>query len=223
MNKFKNLLTLFPGLLILLLPVVTVGAVSNEGGKETIRIKMETTRGEVILALLPQKAPITVENFLSYVDAGAYDNTIFHRVIAGFMAQAGGYTPELEEREANAPIHNEADNGLKNLKGTIAMARMGEIDSARQQFFINLADNAHLDHRPDSCTREDMQKQAEARKRGLYKPLGCKSFGYAVFGRVVEGMEVVEKIGRVETGQVGRFPNMPVKPIVIRSMERLDR
>lgn len=206
---------------LLLVVPWTVLVAGNEA--EPVRVKMDTTRGEIILALYPGKAPATVKNFLAYVDEGAYDNTIFHRVIPDFMAQAGGYSPELEELQANAPIRNEADNGLKNLKGTIAMARLGEIDSARRQFFINLADNAHLDHRADSCTREDIKKQAEARQRGLYKPLGCKNFGYAVFGRVVEGMEVVEKIGMVKTRRLDRFPDMPVEPVMIRTVERLDR
>lgn len=186
------------------------------------RVRLETSLGDIVIELYEDKAPVSVKNFVSYVEDGAYDGTIFHRVIPGFMVQTGGYTVELEERASGEPIVNEADNGLKNRRGTVAMARMAEIDSARRQFFINVADNTHLDHGPDSCTREDMQAQAEARQRGLYKPLTCKGFGYAVFGEVVEGMDVVDKIEIVETTTRQGFPNMPVEPVVIQQARVVD-
>lgn len=209
--RFKNLL----------LFAIVVSATTE--GSDEAHVRISTTKGDIIVALYPDKAPITAQNFLESVKAGAYDNSIFHRVIADFMIQGGGYTPDLEELPVGETIRNEADNGLRNLKGTIAMARLNEIDSARRQFFINLADNAHLDHSADSCTREDERKQAQARQRGLYKPLGCRTFGYAVFGKVIEGMDVVEQIGETETARLDRFPNMPVERIVIKSVESLDR
>jgi len=158
------------------------------------RVRLETTKGVIVLELEPSKAPITVNNFLDYVRAGFYDGTVFHRVIPGFMIQGGGYTASLERKQTGDPIVNEAANGLKNLKGTIAMARTGEVNSATAQFFINLVDNAFLDHR--SKTDE--------------------GFGYCVFGRVVEGMQVVEAIGAVPTGAAGPFAkDVPKTPVVI--------
>ncbi|MBD3648875.1 MAG: peptidyl-prolyl cis-trans isomerase [Pseudomonadales bacterium] len=183
--------------------------------EENPRVQLETSFGDVVVELYADKAPISVENFLAYVEQGAYDGPIFHRVIPDFMVQAGGYEPGLKERDSGDPITNEADNGLKNTRGTIAMARMAYIDSARRQFFINGADNPHLDHGPESCTREDRRKQQEASQKGLYKPLTCKSFGYAVFGEVVDGMDVIDKIETVETATIQGFANVPVEPVII--------
>lgn len=190
---------------------------SLPGFAELPRVVLETSMGDVTLELDSEKAPVTVQNFLKYVERGAYDGTIFHRVIPGFMVQGGGYEPDLTLREDDSTVRNEADNGLKNLVGTVAMARMSEIDSASRQFFINVNDNAHLDHRETSCTREDMADVAAARDRGLYKPLTCDSFGYAVFGSVVDGMDVVHAIEIVETQSREDLDDLPVEPVVIES------
>ncbi len=153
--------------------------------------------GTVTIALDQEKAPISVENFLKYVRAGHYDGTIFHRVIPGFMIQGGGYTPELEEKPTRPPIRNEGRNGLRNSRGTVAMARTTAPDSATSQFFINLRDNHNLD-------------------------FGISGAGYAVFGKVVDGMDVVDKI--VTTPQERKnsvFQNVPKVPVVIKSVKVL--
>lgn len=163
-----------------------------EGGNP--RVRLETTKGVIVLELEAAKAPLTANNFLEYVRAGFYNGTVFHRVIPGFMIQGGGYTANLERKETREPILNEATNGLKNLKGTIAMARTGEVNSATAQFFVNLVDNAFLDH----------QNTTDA------------GFGYCVFGRVVEGMQVVEAIGVSPTSAAGPFSkDVPKTAIVI--------
>ncbi|HPS79309.1 MAG TPA: peptidylprolyl isomerase, partial [Thermoanaerobaculaceae bacterium] len=158
-------------------------------------VKLETSKGVIVLELDPTKAPITVNNFLEYVRAGQFDGTVFHRVIPDFMIQGGGFTAELSQKPARDPIVNEAANGLKNLKGSIAMARTGEVNSATAQFFINLVDNAFLDHQNNTD----------------------QGFGYCVFGRVTEGMQVVEAIGAVPTGAAGPFGrDVPKTPVVIK-------
>ncbi|TNH42862.1 peptidylprolyl isomerase A [Photorhabdus luminescens] len=157
-------------------------------------VKLTTTEGNIELELNNQKAPITTKNFIEYVNEGYYNNTIFHRVIPGFMVQGGGFTKDLQQKATKAAIKNEADNGLRNLRGTISMARTADKDSATSQFFINVADNAFLDH-------------------------GQRDFGYAVFGKVVKGMDVVDKISQVKTENVGPYQNVPVKPVVILSAE----
>ena len=154
---------------------------ANQQLENKIMIKLSTSMGEITLELDAEDAPITVENFLSYVDSGHYDNTIFHRVIPGFVIQGGGMASGMQEKGTGTPIQNEADNGLKNLTGAICMARTNDPHSATAQFFINLKDNQFLDH-------------TEKTESG---------WGYAVFGRVVSGMDVVEKIAAVETGNVG--------------------
>jgi len=156
---------------------------------------LSTSQGEIAIELDPDKAPVTVRNFLSYVDSGFYDGTIFHRVIDGFMIQGGGFTQDMKQKPTQAPIKNEADNGLRNEKGTIAMARTAVKDSATAQFFVNLKDNEFLNH-------------------------GSRDFGYAVFGKVVRGMDVVEKIGHVRTGSAGGMQDVPLEPIVIQSAKR---
>ena len=185
------------------------------------RVLINTSLGEIVVGLDPDNAPVTVANFLDYVDRGGYDNTIFHRVIPVFMIQGGGRYADLSEAPEGESIRNEADNGLKNLRGTIAMARFDDIDSASRQFFINTADNDNLDHSADSCTREDQVRDAAQRERGLFRPLTCSTFGYAVFGRVESGMEVVDEIELVETQAVDDFYDLPVTPVVILSIERL--
>lgn len=163
-------------------------------------VKIETTEGIVVLELDGRQAPITVGHFLKLVDSGFYDGLIFHRVISGFMAQGGGYTPGLKLKEDDATIANESGNGLTNIRGTIAMARTGDPHSANSQFFINVANNVRLD--PNKNT------------------VGG-SWGYTVFGFVIEGMEVVDKIVSVKTGPQGEFrTDVPIVPIVIKKMSR---
>lgn len=143
------------------------------------QVKMETSKGTVLIELYPDKAPVTVENFLRYAREGKYDGTIFHRVIKRFMNQGGGYRPDFTKVETYPPIKNEADNGLKNTVGTIAMARTNDAHSATNQFFINTVDNSSLDHISKTTSR---------------------NWGYCVFGKVIEGMEVMDRISRVATG-----------------------
>ena len=159
-------------------------------------VRMQTTMGDIILDLDAEKAPVTVENFLAYVESGFFDGTIFHRVIKNFMIQGGGFTAKMDEKKTKPSIKNEAGNGLKNGKGTIAMARTQEVNSATSQFFINVADNDFLDHRDKS-------------------PNG---FGYAVFGKVREGMEIVEAISKLDTGNAGFHQDVPRQPVIIEKV-----
>ena len=163
------------------------------------RVALHTRMGTIVIELFPDKAPCTVENFLRYAREGFYDGTIFHRVIPGFVIQGGGLTRNLRPKPTRPPIPNEASNGLSNRRGTVAMARTRAVNSATSQFFINLADNTFLDHRDNT-------------------PRG---FGYAVFGRVVSGMEVVEAIASVATGTVRGFRHVPLEPVVIDRVEVL--
>ncbi len=163
-------------------------------------ILMETTSGEMLIELFDDKAPKTVENFLSYVDEGFYEDTIFHRVISDFMIQGGGLGVRMDEKTTKAPIQNEATNGLKNLKGTIAMARTSEPHSACAQFFINVDDNDDLDH---SDTSDE-------------------NFGYCVFGKVIEGDDVIEKIRKLKTKEVGEHGNVPIDMVVITNVSRFE-
>ena len=161
------------------------------------RVRMQTNKGVVIIELDPNRAPLSVENFLAYVRSGHYQGTVFHRVIANFVAQGGGYDEKLTEKPTRTPVPNEAGNGLSNKRGTIAMARTGNPHSGTSQFYINLQDNLALDPQ-------------------------VSRWGYAVFGRVVEGMEVMDAIAAVETGEVGTFKNdAPLKAVVIQKMEEL--
>ena len=164
------------------------------------RVKMETSKGTMIIELYPDKAPISVENFLSYVNAGTYDGTIFHRVIKDFMNQGGGFTPDYKKVDTRDPIQNEADNGLKNLKYTVAMARTGEPHSATNQFFINTNDNYALDHTGKSM----------------------RGWGYTVFGKVIEGQNIAGAISRVATGPGGPFSkDAPRVQIIITKMTEI--
>ncbi len=164
-------------------------------------IEMQTSLGTIKLELDGKQAPITVAHFLELVDSGFYDGTIFHRVIPGFMAQGGGFTPGLKLKETDKTIPNESGNGLSNRRGTIAMARTGDPHSANTQFFINVADNDRLDPTKDSF-------------RGRW--------GYAVFGTVIEGMEVVDEIVSSRTGPGGRFAkDVPVVPVIIKKVSRV--
>lgn len=164
------------------------------------RVVLKTTKGNIVIELFRDEAPISTENFLKYVQDGTYDNTIFHRVIKGFMVQGGGFTKAMTQKTSRAPIKNEATNGLKNTRGTVAMARTNDPDSASNQFFINLVDNAFLDQRST--------KPAE--------------YGYAVFGKVVEGMDVVDSIARVPTVTKGPYGDVPVEPIEITKVEPVE-
>jgi peptidyl-prolyl cis-trans isomerase A (cyclophilin A) len=184
-------------------------------------VLVKTSMGDIKLRLDVEKAPISVANFLTYVDQGFYDATLFHRVVVGFVVQGGGYDVAMSERETETTIHNEADNGLKNLRGTIAMARMDDIDSASNQFFINTEDNDSLDHSEASCSRVQQVKQRKARERGMNKPRTCATFGYAVFGTVIDGMDVVDEIELVDTESREGFDDIPVEPVIIHSISRL--
>jgi len=184
-------------------------------------VRISTTSGDIVLELFPDKSPITVKNFLRYVSDGSYKDTVFHRVIPDFMIQAGGHLADMTEIEGENEIHNEADNGLSNVTGTIAMARTNIIDSASRQFYINTNDNTRLDHSPESCTREDEKATEAAAERGLVRPVTCETFGYAVFGRVIRGMSVVREIELVETKDEGDFYDVPVVPITITGMDQI--
>jgi len=172
---------------------------ANQQMENKIMIKLSTSMGEITLELDAENAPITVDNFLSYVDSGHYDNTIFHRVIPGFVIQGGGLASGMQEKKTGTPIQNEADNGLKNLTGAICMARTNDPHSATSQFFINLKDNHFLDH-------------TEKTESG---------WGYAVFGRVVSGIDVVEKIAAVKTGNVGYHSDVPLEDVVLEKAEHI--
>ncbi len=181
-------------------------------------VSMVTSEGEVRIRLFTDKSPETTANFLRYVAAGEYDGTIFHRVVAGFMIQGGGYYEDLSEAPEKQLIINEADNGLQNLRGTVAMARLDGIDSAGRQFFINTSDNTHLDHTSTSCTRADETAIESAAQRGLRKPRTCTTFGYAVFGEVLAGMETVDAIEVVPTEDREDSFDVPVTTVVIERM-----
>ncbi|WP_017350027.1 peptidylprolyl isomerase A [Pantoea sp. A4] len=181
--------TLTAAFALLALTSVSAQALAAKGDTHVL---LTTSAGNIELELNNQKAPVSVKNFVDYVNSGYYNNTIFHRVIPGFMLQGGGFTADMQQKQPNAPIKNEADNGLLNKRGTISMARTSDKDSATSQFFINVADNAFLDH-------------------------GQRDFGYAVFGKVIKGMDIADKIAQVPTKDVGPYQNVPVKPVVILS------
>ena len=176
-----------------------LSAKENPQLRDTITmVTMTTSMGTITIELDAAKAPVTVENFLAYVDSGHYDGTIFHRVIPGFVIQGGGMVSGMQQKKTASPIQNEADNGLKNLTGTICMARTNDPHSATSQFFINLKDKSFLDHKEKS-------------------PEG---WGYAVFGRVASGMDLVEQIAAVETGNVGHHSDVPLEDVVLVKAER---
>ena len=161
-------------------------------------VTIETSLGTMKAELYEDKAPATVANFLAYADEGFYDGTVFHRVIPGFMIQGGGFTPGMEQKPTKPPIKNEARNGLKNLRGTLAMARTGVVDSATSQFFVNHKDNGFLDFTAPTA----------------------QGWGYAVFGKLTEGLDVLDKIAAVPTGRVGWYDDVPKSPVVILSVKR---
>ncbi|NLW48277.1 MAG: peptidyl-prolyl cis-trans isomerase [Firmicutes bacterium] len=159
------------------------------------QVILDTTMGSIVIELYQDKAPISVANFLDYLDSGFYNGTIFHRVIPNFMIQGGGFTEDMDEKKTGSPIKNEAGNGLPNLRGTIAMARTRIVDSATSQFFINTIDNFFLNHQDNS-------------------PDG---YGYCVFGKVIEGMEVVDAIQNLPTGTYGYFEDVPLESVLIKT------
>jgi peptidyl-prolyl cis-trans isomerase A (cyclophilin A)/peptidyl-prolyl cis-trans isomerase B (cyclophilin B) len=159
-------------------------------------LRFETSLGDFTVELMEKEAPLSVANFLKYVDDGFFDNTIFHRVIPGFVIQGGGFTEDMSQKRTHPPVKNEADNGVKNKRGTLSMARTNDINSATSQFFVNLKDNGSLDN-----------------SRG--------NFGYAVFARVTEGLDVVDKIAAVETGRKRGFDDVPVEAVIMKSVRRL--
>ncbi|MCA1926326.1 MAG: peptidyl-prolyl cis-trans isomerase [Thiobacillus sp.] len=187
------------------------GCGAGEPGKQTVstapaagqppnpRVQIETSMGNIVVELFPRNAPQSAGNFLNYVQSGFYNGLVFHRVIPGFMIQGGGMTVDMTEKPKNAPIRNEADNGLRNLRGTLAMARAQDPHSASSQFFINVADNHALDHRGQSVA----------------------GWGYAVFGQVVAGMDVVDAIVAVPRGRAGPHDDVPKTPVVMQRVSVL--
>jgi peptidyl-prolyl cis-trans isomerase B (cyclophilin B) len=197
----KNLLTL---LFVLLLCACGQQSEAEDAPASTATdnpsVLMQTSMGDIVIELYPDKAPKTVANFLKYADDGFYDGTIFHRVIDGFMIQGGGFTPDMVQKETRAPVMNEADNGLRNTIGTIAMARTMDPHSATAQFFINVANNASLDFREKTP----------------------RAWGYAVFGRVIKGMDVVKAIKSVRTTSKGMYRDVPAENIIIQKVSRMN-
>ena len=177
----------------------TVNTAPAAGQPANPRVLIETSKGNITVEVFPAQAPQSAANFLGHVKRGFYDGTIFHRVIPRFMIQGGGMTPDMAEKPKGAPIRNEADNGLKNLRGTLAMARTGDPHSATSQFFINVADNYFLNHRGKSV----------------------EGWGYAVFGQVVDGMDVVDAIVAVPRGNRGPHGDVPLEPIVMQRVTLL--
>ncbi|HTV50918.1 MAG TPA: peptidylprolyl isomerase [Steroidobacteraceae bacterium] len=163
---------------------------------DSASVRFETTLGGFTVELLPKEAPQTVANFLRYVDDGFFDGTVFHRIVPGFVIQGGGLTADMKPKRTREPVKNEADNGLKNLRSTLSMARTNDIHSATSQFFVNLKDNDFLDHRPGQ-------------------------FGYAVFGRVTDGMDVIDRIAAVSTGRRQGYDDAPLEDVLINSARRL--
>lgn len=179
----------FASVLLLLASVARAQAPAN-----TLPVVVfETTAGAIAIEVLTDVAPVSAENFINYVKAGFYDGTVFHRVIPGFVVQGGGFTEDMIRKPTREPIENEADNGLKNTRATLSMARTSDPESATSQFFINLADNAYLD----------------------YSEPTAQGWGYAVFARVIEGMEVVDDIAGVDTGVVEGMPDVPLEPVIV--------
>jgi cyclophilin family peptidyl-prolyl cis-trans isomerase len=189
-----------PGILLVVLMTIPFLTRNSSAGAEKSEenpvVVMETSMGDITIELYKEKAPITVENFLSYVNDGFYEGLIFHRIISSFMIQGGGFTPDMVQKDTKAQIKNEAGNGLSNKRGTIAMARTQVIDSATAQFFINVVDNDRLDHRDESMA----------------------GFGYCVFGKVTDGLDVVDKIRNVKTTTKNQFRDVPVDPVVIKKV-----
>ncbi len=161
-------------------------------------VQFETSHGNFTIELYEKDAPLTVANFLQYVDDGFFDGTIFHRIVPGFVIQGGGLTADFDQKKTREPVKNEADNGVRNQRGTLSMARTNDVNSATSQFFVNLADNEFLDNRPGN-------------------------FGYAVFGRVTHGMDVIDKIAKVKTGRRKMYTDAPMEDVLIKSARRTEK
>jgi peptidyl-prolyl cis-trans isomerase A (cyclophilin A) len=171
---------------------------SIASNRDDTMVKFETSLGDFVIELFTDRAPVSADNFLRYVDDRHFDGTVFHRVIPGFVIQGGGMTADMSQKPTRKPIENEATNGLKNLRGTLSMARTNDIKSATSQFFVNLVDNAFLDHQ------------------------GQRNYGYAVFGKVVEGMDVIDAIAAVKTGRKRGHDDVPVEPVTVHSARRVE-
>jgi cyclophilin family peptidyl-prolyl cis-trans isomerase len=197
MHKKQGILSLLAGIIFLTCVTFTQG-LAAQGNPQAI---MHTSMGDIQLELFADKAPVSVENFINYAKSGFYDGTIFHRVIDSFMIQGGGFTPDMQKKATGEAIQNEAPNGLSNMRGTISMARTNDPHSATAQFFINVMNNTNLDFTGESDSR---------------------SWGYAVFGRVISGMDVVDKIRFVSTATSGQFADVPVEPVTIDNIEIID-
>ena len=202
-NWLNHNITVFAVLGLIALPIMFTACdtskkgASNQGKGDNPVVLFSTNQGDIKVKLNRAEAPITVENFIGYVNDGFYNGVVFHRVIPNFMIQTGGFTPDMKQKTPKAPIKNEANNGLRNSRGTLSMARTSEVDSATSQFFINVNDNKFLDN-------------------------GERDFGYAVFGEVIDGMDVVDKIAAVQTGTAGQFRDVPQEPIVINSAKVVE-
>jgi len=188
-RKFVELLVVFA----IVVAAFAAGSDPNQKNLEVKKVKLETSAGDIVIELNEKAAPVTVKNFLRYAEEGFYDGTIFHRVIPNFMIQGGGFKSDMQQKKTHEQIVNEAKNGLKNDRGTIAMARTNDPNSATAQFFINHKNNDSLNYS------------------------GTQNPGYAVFGKVIEGMDVVDKIAAVKTSRKGSYSDVPVEPVVIKS------
>lgn len=191
-------LTFFLALLLAVSPMLAAQDSEVTDNPENPRVILHTSMGAITLELFADKAPKSVENFLAYANDGHYDGTLFHRVIENFMIQGGGFDADFQQKETRDPVENEADNGISNERGTVAMARTNDPHSATSQFFINVTDNTFLDHRGKQSGR---------------------TWGYAVFGRVTDGMDVVDAIRAVETGSRGMHQDVPAEDVIIERVE----
>lgn len=195
MRYFSRFCLLLISLSLALLVQAETPAAPESNAKTQPQVDIRTSMGTITITLLPEKAPITVANFLEYVDAGFYDNTVFHRVVPNFVIQGGGFTSNMRPRKTRSPIVNESNNGLANRRGTLSMARTSQPDSATSQFFINLENNPSLN-------------------------ASFNKAGYAVFAKVTEGLPIIDMISRVATGRIKQYQNAPLDPIIILSMRR---
>lgn len=196
--RFRNYLLLM-SLCVFMASFGHMGSASAQEKSANPMILVKTSMGSFTIELFPKEAPVTVQNFLGYVDNKFYEGTTFHRIVPNFVIQGGGFDKGMVQKKTQPPIKNEATNGLKNLRGTLSMARTNEINSATSQFFVNLKNNPSLDHASDA------------------------QYGYAVFGKVVQGFEVIEKIAAVKTTTKGPYQGVPEKPVIIESMTRVIR